>query len=44
MGFSSAPHWTLVEDAFWAFLAAYAIALIIGLWKTTILSPANPDE
>lgn len=35
-GPSSAPHWSLVEDAFLGFVAAYILALVFGLSSTSV--------
>lgn len=36
-GSSKQPHWYLVEDAFWLFLAAYCVAVIVSLIKTSVV-------
>ncbi|OKH13783.1 hypothetical protein [[Limnothrix rosea] IAM M-220] len=33
-GASDIPHWIIVEHAFFGFLAAYAVALVMGVWST----------
>lgn len=46
-GFSSSPHWTLVEDAFLGFLLAYGVALVIGLLQTSVVNRLDnvpPEE
>jgi hypothetical protein len=36
-GPNSVPHWQLVEDAFPALLAAYGVALVIGVRQTKVV-------
>ena len=43
-GSSSSPHWNQVEDAFLGFLAAYGVALVMGLSRTSIEKGINTKE
>lgn len=43
-GPSSSPHWNQVEDAFLGLLAAYGVALVVGLSRTSIVKSINTKE
>ncbi len=40
-GSSSSPHWNQVEDAFLGLLAAYGVALVVGLSRTSVVKSIN---
>jgi hypothetical protein len=40
-GPSSSPHWNEVEDAFLGLLAAYGVALVVGLSRTSVAKSIN---
>ncbi|NJK52010.1 MAG: hypothetical protein HC936_02840 [Leptolyngbyaceae cyanobacterium SU_3_3] len=43
-GPSNSPHWKQVEDAFLGLLAAYGVALVVGLLRTSIAKSINTKE
>lgn len=43
-GYSNSLHWKLVEDAWTGMLAAYGVALVIGLLSTSLAKSVNTDQ